>query len=72
MDLRMLYVTSKHGLGNKIQILLFIIQFISDSSTANAKTNSMKAVGCMTTIVSRDFWVSYNNLHLYCEVETSR
>jgi len=51
----MLYVTSKHGLGNKIQILLFIIQFISDSSTANAKTNSMKAVGCMTTIVSRDF-----------------
>jgi len=37
MDLTMLYVTSKYGLGNKIQPLFFIVQFISDSTTANEK-----------------------------------
>jgi hypothetical protein len=39
MNLTMLYVTSKYGLRNKIQTLFLIIQFISDSTTANAKKN---------------------------------
>ena len=39
MDLTVLYVTSKYGLCNKIQTLFLIVQFISDSTIANAKMN---------------------------------
>ena len=65
MVLTVLSVGCKYGLRNKLKTFFSIVQSISDSTTANAKMNfflniclflsSLKTVGSMNTIVSRDF-----------------